>query len=81
MKDKLQELETRIARLEGKTASTPVRRAADKVLKAMEEMERELEKMPSFSSGKDPYYQDLAEQWYLLAMKVEEEIKHIAGAY
>jgi hypothetical protein len=81
MKDKLQELEIRIASLEGKTASTPVRRAAEKVLKAMGEMERELEEMPSFSRGKDPYYQDLAERWYLLAMKVEEEVKYIAGAY
>jgi cytochrome c556 len=81
MKNKLQELETRIANLEDKTASTPVRRAAEKVLKAMKEMERELEKMPSFSRGKDPYYADLAERWYLLAMKVEEEVEHIAGAY
>jgi hypothetical protein len=64
-----------------RTASTPVRRSAEKVLKAMQEMERELEKMPSFSRGKDPYYADLAERWYMLAMRVEEEIEHIAGAY
>ena len=29
----------------------------------------------------DSYYADLAESWYMLSMKVEEEIKKIAGAY
>jgi len=75
----LRNLERRLARLERK-ASTPVRKAADKVLKAMEEMERELEKMPSFK-GTDPYYQELADEWYFLSTHVEEKIKHIAKAY
>ncbi len=78
----IRNLEQRIARLEGKTASSGVRRSADKVLKAMKEMEQELEKMPSFRGDvEDRYYADLAERWYMLAMKVEEEVKHIAGAY
>lgn len=78
----IRELEQRIARLEGKTASSGVRRSADKVLKAMKEMEQELEKMPSFRGDvEDSYYADLAESWYMLSMKVEEEIKKIAGAY
>ena len=77
----IRNLEQRIARLEGKTASG-VRRSADKVLKAMKEMEQELEKMPSFRGDvEDRYYADLAERWYMLAMKVKEEVKHIAGAY
>jgi len=63
-------------------ASSSIRRSADKVLKAMEEMESELEKMPSFRGDvEDSYYADLAERWYTLSMRVEEEIKHIAGAY
>lgn len=65
-----------------KTASSSIRRSADKVLKAMKEMESELEKMPSFRGDvEDRYYADLSERWYMLAMKVEEEVKHIAGAY
>lgn len=63
-------------------ASSSIRRSADKVLKAMQDMERELEKMPSFRGDvEDRYYADLAERWYTLSMRVEEEIKHIAGAY
>jgi len=79
----IRNLEQRIAKLEGsRTASSGVRRSADKVLKAMKEMERELESMPSFRGDvEDSYYADLAERWYMLAMKVEEEVKHIAGAY
>lgn len=81
----IRNLESRIARLEegtNKRASSSIRRSADKVLKAMQEMERELEKMPSFRGDvEDSYYADLAERWYMLSMKVEEEIKHIAGAY
>lgn len=77
----IRNLEQRIARLEGKTASG-VRRSAENVLKAMKEMEQELEKMPSFRGDvEDSYYADLAESWYMLSMKVEEEIKKIAGAY
>ena len=49
-----------------KRASSEISIAGDKVLKAMAEMERELEKMPSFSRGTDPYYADLAERWYML---------------
>ena len=77
----IRNLEQRITRLEGKTASG-VRRSAENVLKAMKEMEQELEKMPSFRGDvEDSYYADLAESWYMLSMKVEEEIKKIAGAY
>ena len=81
--DTIRNLESRIAQLEGSmTASIGVRRSADKVLKAMREMEQELEKMPSFRGDvQDNYYADLAESWYMLSMKVEEEIKHIVGAY
>jgi len=78
----IRNLESRIARLEQKQSSTPIRKSAEKVLKAMQEMERELEKMPSFRGDvEDRYYADLAERWYTLSMRVEEEIKHIAGAY
>lgn len=78
----IRDLETRIARLEGnKTASTPVRKAAQEVLEAMAKMERELEKMPSFTHGQDRFYQDLAERWDRLHMEVKEEVKYIAGAY
>ena len=78
----IKDLEDRVARLEKQASSSAIRRSADKVLKAMGEMERELEKMPSFRGDvEDRYYADLAERWYTLSMRVEEEIKHIAGAY
>ena len=78
----INDLENRVARLEKQASSSAIRRSADKVLKAMGEMERELEKMPSFRGDvEDSYYADLAERWYTLSMRVEEEIKHISGAY
>ena len=78
--EEAQELYSKMTRV--RVASSSIRRSADKVLKAMKEMERELEKMPSFRGDvEDRYYADLAERWYTLSMRVEEEVKHIAGAY
>ena len=78
--EEAQELYSKMTKV--RVASSSIRRSADKVLKAMKEMERELEKMPSFRGDvEDRYYADLAERWYTLSMRVEEEIKHIAGAY
>ena len=78
--EEAQELYSKMTRV--RVASSSIRRSAEKVLKAMQEMERELEKMPSFRGDvEDRYYADLAERWYTLSMRVEEEIKQIAGAY
>ena len=73
--NKLHDLEARIARLEGsKTASTNVRRSAQKALSALMELEQALESMPSFRG-------DLADRWYRLHTEVASEIDEIKGYY
>jgi uncharacterized coiled-coil DUF342 family protein len=76
----IRNLEQRIARLEGKTASSGVRRAGQKVLKAIDELQDELRKMPSYNSN-DPYYEALRERFEELKYKASKEVQFITGAY
>lgn len=76
----IRNLEARIARLEGKTASSDVRRAGQKVLKAIDELQDELMKMPSFNSD-ESYYEDLRERFEELHLSVHKEVQFITGAY
>ena len=71
----------RVARLEGsRTASSDVRRAGKKVIEAIDKLQEELEKMPSFNSD-ESYYEDLRERFEALHLSVHKEVQFITGAY
>jgi|SaaInlV_165m_DNA_2_1040747.scaffolds.fasta_scaffold00925_4 hypothetical protein len=77
----IRNLEHRIARLEGsRTASSDVRRAGKKVIEAIDKLQEELEKMPSFNSD-ESYYEDLRERFEALHLSVHKEVQFITGAY
>ena len=73
-----------------KRASMSVRDSSKKVMKtlseldrAMDQMEKSLQSMPSFTSN-DRYYQEIAKRWYQLRNNlstVKKEIDYIKGAY
>ena len=63
-----------------RTASNGVRRGGQKVLKAIDEFEDELMKMPSYNSN-DPYYEALRERFEELRFIAHKEVEFITGAY